>query len=214
MPMQQHPLAPETGASTEIGALRTVGVDLERWDGTAWSKLTAYAAVRLAASRTISFTGDMTGSGATTWNADLSIATTVDPNGHLHRRPFFMFGGDGIAVGNGGWTGLNVTWNAHDPHGCQSGQSAVARVAGWWYIGYQVYFADQTAGQALAAMWSWDPNYDYASKGASDGAGRWGRQSGGLQYSDGGRSAQVVAWQNSGGNRNVSEWYQFGIWIC
>lgn len=213
MVANQHEVA-STAAVAATGALRMSGADVERYNGSAWVKLTAYQAVKLATARTISLTGDASGSVAFDGSANVSIPTTIDPDSHKHERPLAVFGGNSVSAPNGGWSGLNVTNVWYDNTGIVSGQSARLTPSGWWLVTASVWFTDNPTGQRILEIWGLDPNIAWRSGGASDGAGRWARTSVGSQWSDGSKTAQAVVWQNSGAAITVNEWTMCAMWVA
>ena len=213
MVQQTHPVA-QPNAQPLSGAVRIVGNDVERYTGAAWAKVNAYQATQLAVSRTFTLTGDVTGSGSFNGTANMDIPTTIPWNSHNHERPLAVFGGNNFTVGNGGWSGLNVTWTGYDNSSIISGQSGILRVPGWWLCIVNVWFADNVTGQRMIEQWGADGNIPFTAAGASDGAGRWARTSACLVASDGSKGVQAVVWQNSGIALTVTEWTHSFMWVA
>lgn len=214
----KHPVAqPEALVTAPVaGTLRTSKAgDLERYDGSAWARLSAYDAVKLASSRAFVLTGDVTGSALSDWSGNVSINTTVGVDTHAHSRPmFFLKQGGAIGIGNAVWTTLTVGTISLDPGGCRSGNDAILKTPGYWMVQAQVCFADNTAGQALARLEGASSSLGtHEARGAADGAGRWVRHMAGLVYSNGSHAIRTACYQNSGGTRNVNEWFMFGVWL-
>lgn len=212
MVAQKMPVASSVSVPT-VGALRTAGNTVERYNGSAWVKLTAYQAVKMATAPFISLTGDAAGAAAFDGSKDVSINVAINADNHKHERPLAIFGGAGTQTANGNWGSLVMSNVWYDNSGINNGRFARLNPPGWWLVTGNLWCADNPTGQRIIELWGADGNIAFRAGGASDGAGRWARTAVALVWSDGGKQVEMVFWQNCGGNLAINEWTMCAMWF-